>query len=601
MNLLNVRESRMLLSLLDGLGLLFMFSVDEAPPAKIARRELAAQVMETAGMPPQLALDTKGQYVWVRQMRLAGFRSAESLLFVREESVQLWDFLQRSANDDDPAQSPFNVSVEGPPGTGKSTEVWAWALWVAKTRKVAVVWYQLSTNRVVKVVLDGEHNLLSRMNVPRDWIGDIRDNCAQLLVVDGLTAQESVSVKRECCAWREGDNDGRRFVVVSSAAVRAAVQEDQAAKLVSFTVGSWTLSQYEDACGQDEGAEAVAGAATAASDFYELVRGNLAVPGGPTAAEGSKEELLRCKFFYAGGCARWMFEFNFATFQQDFEKHFGKVNDYKAVLAGGSGDAAHLAVNHMRAVTVRRGDFEQHHAFVVSRYALARFAETCAGPHFFALCYAKADATNNPAFRGWVFEFDVDFQLTTAANSGTPFKAQVRACSAQGGGAAIETTRSAATQGGGGAAAPHSRSATKYLEFEVNSDLVPLLSGLGPVDVVWAKPTRWFNKAYDFLCFWKTDGVPNMVAANATCAKRHDVKLGPVHVLGAFLSKQGLPVGRIRFDFLVPTGANFGVSIVEGQLCDWENVLGVKWGNWVSPGQYISSSCIVVADVRVTV
>ena len=150
MNLLNVRESRMLLSVLDGLGLLFMFSVDEAPPAKIARRELAAQVMETAGMPPQLALDTKGQYVWVRQMRLAGFRSAESLLFVREESVQLWDFLQRSANDDDPAQSPFNVSVEGPPGTGKSTEVWAWALWVAKTRKIAVVWYQLSTNRVVK-------------------------------------------------------------------------------------------------------------------------------------------------------------------------------------------------------------------------------------------------------------------------------------------------------------------------------------------------------------------------------------------------------------------------------------------------------------------
>ena len=128
-----------------------------------------------------------------------------------------------------------------------------------------------------------------------------------------------------------------------------------------------------------------------------------------------------------------------------------------------------------------------------------------------------------------------------------------------------------------------------------------MLSGLGPVGVVWAKPTSWFNKAYDFLCFRKADGVLNMVAANATCAKRHDVKLGLVHVLGAFLSKQGLPVRRIQFDFLVPTRSNFAVSTVEGQLCDWENVLGVKWGNWVSPGQYISSSCIVVADVRVTV
>ena len=42
-------------------------------------------------------------------------------------------------------------------------------------------------------------------------------------------------------------------------------------------------------------------------------------------------------------------------------------------------------MNHMRTVTVRRGDFEQRHAFFVSRYALARFAEKCAGPDFRSL------------------------------------------------------------------------------------------------------------------------------------------------------------------------------------------------------------------------
>ena len=106
-------------------------------------RVVAASDLET-----QVALDTLGKYVSVRQKLLAGFTFDESLLYVREESVELWAFLQSAAN------RGLNVSVDGSPGTGKSTEVYAWALWAARTYKITVTWYHLSKNGAVKVLID---------------------------------------------------------------------------------------------------------------------------------------------------------------------------------------------------------------------------------------------------------------------------------------------------------------------------------------------------------------------------------------------------------------------------------------------------------------
>ena len=59
---------------------------------------------------------------------------------------------------------------------------------------------------------------------------------------------------------------------------------------------------------------------------------------------------------------------------------------------------------------------DQHEArSFVSKYVLRKLANMCDDKQqFLARCYREADNTNNPAFRGWVFEFDVDFQLTSA-------------------------------------------------------------------------------------------------------------------------------------------------------------------------------------------
>ena len=116
---------------------------------------------DTTALGEQSALNTEGAFVNVGQKKLAGFSSDESLLYVRDETVKLWSAL----NDD----SGTNLSVDGPPGTGKSTEAWAWALWKAKKDVVTVTWYHITKNGVVRAVIDGSANMMLRMTLIILW------------------------------------------------------------------------------------------------------------------------------------------------------------------------------------------------------------------------------------------------------------------------------------------------------------------------------------------------------------------------------------------------------------------------------------------------
>ena len=145
----------------------------------------------------QQPLATTGAYVNVQQKSLAGFSSDACLLFVREESVELWQALQAAAKDG------LNISVGGPPGTGKSTETWAWALWTAITKGIKVTWFHFSKLRAVKVLIDGAAGTITSGYSAE--IEDIKTSDGTLLVFDGVTKAESISINRACWAWRQQD------------------------------------------------------------------------------------------------------------------------------------------------------------------------------------------------------------------------------------------------------------------------------------------------------------------------------------------------------------------------------------------------------------
>jgi predicted PilT family ATPase len=73
-----------------------------------------------------------GSFVEVQQKSLAFKLKVQDeeaeMMYVREECKLLWETLNKAV------EHKQNLSVNGPPGTGKSTEVWAWALWHAKTK-----------------------------------------------------------------------------------------------------------------------------------------------------------------------------------------------------------------------------------------------------------------------------------------------------------------------------------------------------------------------------------------------------------------------------------------------------------------------------------
>jgi hypothetical protein len=138
------------------------------------------------------------------------------------------------------------------------------------------------------------------------------------------------------------------------------------------------------------------------------------------------------------------------------------------------------------------------------------------------------------------------------------------------------------------------------VEFVSVDVLVPEILRLVANEVLWAKPSLWCQKAYDFLCFWKENDKLRMVAVNASHAKKHSVLLWVVHGLAFALGEKECVVESIRFDFLVPPTAEFQVGAVSGRLTGWKNLVDVDWPNSATTSDYVSSACIVVVEVEET-
>jgi hypothetical protein len=510
-----------------------------------------------------------GEFVDVHHKDLAfGGDLKVSKLYVRQEIVDLWTKLEAPSED---KEKRWNLRVSGPPGTGKSTEVWAWAMWKSQQGNggTTVTWFHFSKNHSLKLELRDGKNFSGHSAE----INDIGDSGGIILIVDGVTKDDYKLITRACSSWRDFDDKNRSFVTVSSVSVVVAVEQGKESFLISHIVPSWTLEQYEKAC-EDE-------------SFFTSVMANLR--GCPGVSEETKDPttLVHAKYFYAGGCARWMFEFTLKECRDDFKVHLGKVSNYLHVLGEAGGDTTKEAVNHLRGVTLVGGEEK---FFFVSQYAVDALACKCGDKcKFIIASYKKAEETQNPSYRGWIFEFDVDYQLTEASKSQD---------------SKMLTVTSADTK-------EEKWKVTKYIDFDsagdLTQDLAIELKGLKEGDTLWAKPTKWNQKAYDFVRFWCSgtgDTELSMVPVNATWARTHTVKLEEVYVLGEKLAKiDGCGVSKICFEFLLPLDMadDFQIGSVTGDLRAWKNLEGKQWkGSTVGGATLKREKCIDIYKLKRT-
>ena len=210
--------------------------------------------------------------------------------------------------------------------------------------------------------------------------------------------------------------------------------------------------------------------------------------------------------------------------------------------------------------------------FFISKRAVRELAEKCADRRaFFVKSYQKADETENPAYRGWVFEFDVDYQVQQAHQHHTKIVLQIRRGNKE------------------------EWSVSRYVG---GADIKDAIEYFGDEEVLWVKAAAWNQASYDFLRFWRPEGKLQMAAVNATCARSHRVRLDVVKKLATSLGDVG-PVGAIRFEFLVPAGAGvMEVGQVVGRLCEWTNLGGVRWPNTPAIGEYLDGNFIITAAIN---
>jgi hypothetical protein len=375
--------------------------------------------------------------------------------------------------------------------------------------------------------------------------------------VDGVTKADSVQINRACSHWRDQDVENRCFVLVSSVSVVVALEQDKEAKIVHHTVASWTLEQYEQAITNPV--------------FFESVKYRLQ---SLSIISDDKEALLLAKYECAGGCARWMFEFTYQEWKDDFDRHIERVENYALVFHQGGGDLTEIAVNHLRGVTVDIGTGNQaKHYFFVSKYAADVLGQKCDNrQQFLRVSYQKAYETKNPAYLGWIFEFDVTFQLQEAYIKRQKLSWKPRTSQ------------------------PSEQMWNRVDLFKVFKTVPELADMLNGDQVLWVKPASWCQKAYDFLCFWRQETRLYMLAANAT-HKNHSVLLCVVQTLATNLKEGGYVVDTICIDFLVPVSMPFALGDVKGRLSGWKTRAGNQWENKPDSESYISNGSISIVNV----
>ena len=163
-------------------------------------------------------------------------------------------------------------------------------------------------------------------------------------------------------------------------------------------------------------------------------------------------------------------------------------------------------------------------------------SEKCADKKKFTLdSYRKAEETQNPAFCGWMFEFDVDDQLDLARSSKSSISVNVR---------------------GGG---EEKWSVDDYQAYVSTDDLIAAVGVLQEGADLWLTLKLWCEPGFDSLRFRTAGAYFELEPVNGHALVKRTVLLSVGHT-ATFLGKHGV---NWSDSIRVPCSAT-------GRLCEWD-------------------------------
>jgi hypothetical protein len=212
--------------------------------------------------------------------------------------------------------------IEGPPGTGKSSTVWAWAC--STSSACSVRWVHIPILGGPALV-DLEQSKIVRRAASYDLQTAIAGCTCHILILDGITHTKTEFLD-SAFDWMRQDVY-QRIIIVSSLQVNIKPEGIAYEGGATFLMPSWTIEEYTEALKDDE--------------FRNRVEPNL----------GDGVDLLEKilnKYFLAGGSARWMFDFTPELVLNLIDEKISRVSDFSLLTKGLCGRYSHCIVSHFR-------------------------------------------------------------------------------------------------------------------------------------------------------------------------------------------------------------------------------------------------------------
>jgi hypothetical protein len=228
-----------------------------------------------------------------------------------------------------------------------------------------------------------------------DLLAEVEGDRKHIIFIDGyvLGGDQHIAIEKTCYVWLKENKTLRRLVFICSMSSRGKtnLDEDMMNNVEEFFVFSWELNDYL--------------AAVQHEAFFNNIKHNLDSFDDDIQQSISRADMITSKFYFAGGCARFMFLYNTATVIDYLRRSVEAVSDIMPYIRGQIGDISNAVINRLFIHFHNTIEISQTARFtrIVSEWAASQLAMK-GGPDLVKNLAAFIRLERNSVMDGWMFE-----------------------------------------------------------------------------------------------------------------------------------------------------------------------------------------------------